>query len=149
MVSMIVINILLVSDILIYSGSAKSANTHQMQEENITMDGYPTNAGADTTILSVISGGTPGTIIQNSAIDEANGRIGIAFYTSYESGVMPKYDWLSVDPMAFNSSEFQYGAVPIMYQVFEKCVDVNFTEVRLVVDCLRFNTTGPFIATPF
>jgi len=137
-------------DILIYSGSAKSANTHQMQEENITMDGYPTNAGADTTILSVISGGTPGTIIQNSAIDEANGRIGIAFYTSYESGVMPKYDWLSVDPMAFNSSEFQYGAVPIMYQVFEKCVDVNFTETMervpsVVVSLYATHSLEPFI----
>ena len=96
------------------------------------MEGYDPNAKSETVILSVISGVMPGTIVQNAPISGA-GEMSVAYYTSVEDSSKPVYNWLAVDPLAHNDAEFQHGLARVDYDVFEKCVNITFTEVCLSV----------------
>ena len=99
------------------------------------MEGYDPNAKSETVILSVISGVMPGTIIQNQPIS-ADGNLSIAYYTSMaDSTYKPVYNWLAVDPLAHNDAEFQHGVTRVDYDVFEKCVNITFTEVSYLSPC--------------
>ena len=118
------------SEILIFTGQHSSSLQNQMQEETFPLQNYDSTAKTECIILSVISGVVPGTIVQNQPIT-ADGNLSVAYYTSLTDSSKPVYDWLAVDPLAHNDAEFQHGVARLDYDVFEKCVNITFTQVSL------------------
>ena len=99
------------------------------QEENFNMTNFPPGFEVNATLLSVVTGGGPGVVIQNTPIDQFNNSIGVAFYSSTDRSRTVTYNWMVVDSDAYEDEDFQHGEVDIRYNVFEKCVNVSFTKV--------------------
>ena len=120
-------------EILIVAGRIEGGGTLSEKEEQITVSGIPDKYAINASFVSVIAGNVPGVVIQNSPWNESNSgtrSFGLAFYSAMESSQKAVYNWMVIEEDAYEDAEFQHGTVKVMYDVFEKCVNISFTEVR-------------------
>jgi hypothetical protein len=112
-------------------GSTATKGTGDViQEEILNLDGLYGNTGNFKAIfLTTVSGKQPGTIVQNMATQTKDGKdeMGVMYYSS--SDVHPKYfHWLGVNKDMPNTDKFQSGHKKVTYQIYEKCVNISFTQ---------------------
>ena len=95
------------------------------------METWPQQLQTDSVFLSVVSGTVPGIAMQTSEISEggsAGKKTDFSYFTSSDT-MKQKADWMAVDDDAYQDEHFQHGSVTVKYDVFEKCVNITFSEV--------------------